>query len=468
MRMVTGTWLKTIIKLLIIKKNKKIMKKTVLFIFGLIFAGSVAAQDTISLSLPQAITIALSENPTIKIADKEIKRVEYNKKEKYGALLPNVSLGLSYARSLKKQKMFFSIPGMPSNPDGIEVGQDNTFNGSTNGLMATLPLFAPALWQSINMSELDMELALESARSSKIALVNQVSKAYYAILMAQDSYNVLKRTYENSTENNRIVQNKFKQGVVSEFESIRAEVQLRNVGANLSAAENGVELTRLQLKMLMGVGMDQEIKIEGSLADYENKMYSDVLKIDTTTLAENSDLKQFDIKSRQLNQSVKLQRASWMPTLSASFNYNYMSYANDDILFTGDQRWFPTSNVGIMLSIPLFQGGQRYFKDKQLQIQVDELKDQKLNLKRSLELQAMSYINNIEKAMKLIESNKVALSQAEKAMTISQKRYEVGAGTYLDVANAELAYQQSGLAYNQAIYDYLSAKTDLEKLLGNK
>jgi len=466
--MVTGTWLKTIIKLLIIKKNKKIMKKTVLFIFGLIFAGSVAAQDTISLSLPQAITIALSENPTIKIADKEIKRVEYNKKEKYGALLPNVSLGLSYARSLKKQKMFFSIPGMPSNPDGIEVGQDNTFNGSTNGLMATLPLFAPALWQSINMSELDMELALESARSSKIALVNQVSKAYYAILMAQDSYNVLKRTYENSTENNRIVQNKFKQGVVSEFESIRAEVQLRNVGANLSAAENGVELTRLQLKMLMGVGMDQEIKIEGSLADYENKMYSDVLKIDTTTLAENSDLKQFDIKSRQLNQSVKLQRASWMPTLSASFNYNYMSYANDDILFTGDQRWFPTSNVGIMLSIPLFQGGQRYFKDKQLQIQVDELKDQKLNLKRSLELQAMSYINNIEKAMKLIESNKVALSQAEKAMTISQKRYEVGAGTYLDVANAELAYQQSGLAYNQAIYDYLSAKTDLEKLLGNK
>ncbi len=468
MRMVTGTWLKTIIKLLIIKKNKKIMKKTVLFIFGLIFAGSVAAQDTISLSLPQAITIALSENPTIKIANKEIKRVEYNKKEKYGALLPNVSLGLSYARSLKKQKMFFSIPGMPSNPDGIEVGQDNTFNGSTNGLMATLPLFAPALWQSINMSELDMELALESARSSKIALVNQVSKAYYAILMAQDSYNVLKRTYENSTENNRIVQNKFKQGVVSEFESIRAEVQLRNVGANLSAAENGVELTRLQLKMLMGVGMDQEIKIEGSLADYENKMYSDVLKIDTTTLAENSDLKQFDIKSRQLNQSVKLQRASWMPTLSASFNYNYMSYANDDILFTGDQRWFPTSNVGIMLSIPLFQGGQRYFKDKQLQIQVDELKDQKLNLKRSLELQAMSYINNIEKAMKLIESNKVALSQAEKAMTISQKRYEVGAGTYLDVANAELAYQQSGLAYNQAIYDYLSAKTDLEKLLGNK
>ena len=444
------------------------MKKTGLFILGLMLAGNIAAQDTIVLSLPQALDIALSENPTIRIANKEIKRVEYNKKEKYGALLPNISLGLSYARTLKKQKMFFSFPGMPANPDGIEVGQDNTFNGSTQGLVASLPLYAPALWQSINMSELDMELALESARSSKISLVNQVSKAYYTILMAQDSYKVLMRTFTNTTENNRIVQNKFKQGVVSEFESIRAEVQLRNVAANLSAAENAVELTKLQLKMLMGMDIDQQIKVEGNLSDYENKMYADVLKIDTTTLASNSDLKQFDIKSRQLNQSSKLQRASWMPTLAASFNYNYMSYANDDIIFTGDHRWFPTSNIGLVLSIPLFQGGQRYFKDKQMQIQIDELKDQKLNLKRGLELQAMTFINNMQKAIKLIESNKVALSQAEKAMAISQKRYEVGAGTYLDVANAELAYQQSGLSYNQSVFDYLSAKADLEKLLGNE
>ena len=296
------------------------MKKTGLFILGLMLAGNIAAQDTIVLSLPQALDIALSENPTIRIANKEIKRVEYNKKEKYGALLPNISLGLSYARTLKKQKMFFSFPGMPANPDGIEVGQDNTFNGSTQGLVASLPLYAPALWQSINMSELDMELALESARSSKISLVNQVSKAYYTILMAQDSYKVLMRTFTNTTENNRIVQNKFKQGVVSEFESIRAEVQLRNVAANLSAAENAVELTKLQLKMLMGMDIDQQIKVEGNLSDYENKMYADVLKIDTTTLASNSDLKQFDIKSRQLNQSSKLQRASWMPTLAASFN----------------------------------------------------------------------------------------------------------------------------------------------------
>ena len=59
------------------------------------------------------------------------------------------------------------------------------------------------------------------------------------------------------------------------------------------------------------------------------------------------------------------------------------------------------------------------------------------------------------------------MTQAEKAMIISKKRYEVGSGTFLNITNSELAYIQAGLTYNQSIYDYLSAKADLEKLFGN-
>ncbi|VBB46714.1 Outer membrane efflux protein [uncultured Paludibacter sp.] len=445
-------------------------KKIFTGLICLAFVFSTKAQnapDTIQISLQQATDIALSENPTIKINDKEIKRVEYSRKEKYGALLPNLSISLSYTRTLKKQKMFFSIPGAPSNPDGFEVGQDNTFNGNSNGFLATIPVIAPALWASLKLTETDMELALENARSSKIDLKNQVAKAYYSVLMAQDSYDVIQKTYENAKENSRIITDKFKQGTVAEFESIRADVQVKNVEANLAATENAVELAKLQLKMLMGVDMDTPIKLQGNLSDYQKSMYADYMKIDTTALTNNSDLKQFDIRSKQLTQSLKVQQAQWFPTLSAMFNYNYMSMVNDSVLFTKDHRWFPTSNVGLTLSIPIFQGGQRYYKEKQLKIQMDELTDQKQSLQRGLQLQAMSYVNNMQKAMKLIESNQEAMRQAEKAMQISEKRYQVGAGTYLDVSTAQLAYMQSGFAYNQAIFDYLTAKTDLEKLLGN-
>ena len=249
-----------------IVKRLKFKKILVIGLIGLLPVTGAFAQDTITVSLPKALEIALSESPTIKVANKEIQRVDYSKKERMGGLFPSVSLSGAYQRAIKKQKMFFSFPGMPANPDGIEVGQDNTFTG---GISASLPLIAPTLWATINMSELELELAQESARSSKIALYNQVTKAYYAILLTQDSYNVIKRSYENSNENARIIQNKFKQGTVSEFEWIRADVQARNILTSVVSAENAVNLSKLQLMMLMGIDMNTEIKVEGKLADFE-------------------------------------------------------------------------------------------------------------------------------------------------------------------------------------------------------
>jgi outer membrane protein TolC len=107
----------------------------------------------------------------------------------------------------------------------------------------------------------------------------------------------------------------------------------------------------------------------------------------------------------------------------------------------------------LQLNIPLFQGGARVYKEKQLKIQIDEMKYQRDNLRRSLELQVLTYLDNIKKAIGKIESNKEGLRQAEKAVKISQKRYEVGSGTYLDLTNSELACIQAGLSYNQSVFD---------------
>ena len=380
-------------------------------------------------------------------------------------MFPSVSLSGAYQRAIKKQKMFFSFPGMPANPDGIEVGQDNTFTG---GISASLPIISPTLWATINMSELELELAEESARSSKISLYNQVTKAYYGILLTQDSYNVIKRSYENSNENARIIYNKFKQGTVSEFEWIRADVQARNILTSVVSAENAVNLSKLQLMMLMGIDMNTEIKVEGKLADFESVMYSEVLNIDASKLDKNSDLKQFEIQMKQLAQTEKIHKSSLLPTLGASLNYQYMSYANDSNTFNADQYWFPTSTLGLQLTIPLFQGGAKHYKSKQLKIQREELDLQQENLKRSLQLQTISQMNNIKNALKKIESNKESLRQAEKGLSISQKMYEVGMATFLDLNNADLNYRNAGLAYNQSIYDFLSSKADLEKLLGKE
>lgn len=485
---------------------KRINLKTVCVIglVSLLPAIGAKAQDTLTVSLNKALEIAMSESPTIKVANKEIERVTYSKKERKGGLLPTVSFSAAYQRAIKKQKMYldgFDMSGLidpqtvyltnilpqtlgitipepyksahdaymtamttPQTGDGsIEVGRDNTFN---TGLSASLPLIAPSLWESIKMSDIELEQVIESARASKISLYNQVTKAYYGVLMTQDSYAVIQKSYNNTIENAKVIYNKYKQGTVSEFEWIRADVQVKNVLSNLFSAESAVNMSKLQLKMLMGVDMFTEIKVEGKLSDFESSMYSDVLSIDTTTLESNSDLKQFTIQQKQLSQSLKIHQASLLPVLAASFNYQFMSMANDSNTFAKSQKWFPMSTLGVSLSIPIFQGGSKYYKGKQIKIQLNELDFQKANLERGLQLQAMTFMDNIKKSLKKIESNKEGLRQAEKAVSISKKMYEVGSSTYLDLSNSELAYISAGLSYNQSIFDYLSAKSDLEKLLG--
>lgn len=440
---------------------KQMIKKNVMAValFCLLPLSAINAQDTLTVTLPKAIEIAMSESPTIKVADKEIERIDYSKKEKFAALFPSISANGSYQRALKKQRMFFSFPGAPVNPDGIEIGQDNTFNA---GLSASLPIISPTLWASLQMTETEAKMALEAARSSKLSLVNQITKAYFSILLTQDQYNVFKQSFENATENARIIQNKYKQGIVSEFEWIRADAQVKNANSNLVTAETGVNMSKLNLNMLMGLDMFMELKVQGNLDEFEKNMYGDVLNIDTTSLHSNSDLIQFDLQAKQLDHTLKIQKAGWWPTLAASFNYQYMSMANDNVNLV----WFPISTAGIQLSIPLFQGGARVYKQKQIQIQKEQLVDQRDNLRRSLEMQALTYLDNIKKTIEKIESNKEGLRQAEKAVSISRKMYEVGTSTFLDISNAELAYLQAGLMYNQSIFDYLSNKSDLEKLLG--
>ena len=440
------------------KKNCKRNVLAAAFVIMLPFS-VMKAQDTLTVSLSKALEIAMSKSPTIKVANKEITRVDYSKKERLAGLFPTISGSGTYSRNLKNQKSVISFNGTPT---VLEFGVDNNFSA---GVSATLPIIAPTLWATLKMNEFDAQLAIESARSSKIALVNQVTKAYYTLLLMQDSYDVFVKSYNNTADNTRVIADKYKQGVVSEYEWIRADVQSRNAQSNIVSAQSAVNLSKQQLKMLMGLNMFSEIKVVGKLSDFEQNMYGDVLNLDTVALKSNTDLKQFDIKSKQFDQTLEIQKTLWYPTLGASLNYSYNYMGNDADKFSNYVK-FPASMLGVSLSVPIFQGGTRYYKSKQIKIQQDEFKDQRDNLKKSIELQMITSLDNIKKAIEKIESNKKAMSQAEKAMIISKKRYEVGSGTFLDITNSELAYIQAGLSYNQSIFDFVSSKSDLEKLYG--
>lgn len=463
---------------------------------GLFWFSSANAREAdtgiLRLDIETAVQIALSENPLVKVADMEIEKKEYAKKSAYGAHLPQVDLIGQFQHTLKRQTMYLDTdmsslfgggsvdpgdftpdelkiaevlgkmmaPDPDSADDGIQVGRKNMWTGGVN---VSLPLVVPSLWKNIQMSKVDWEIAVEQSRSSKIDLTHQVKKAFYSILLAKDSHELFKETYENDSLNLVNIKNKFEKGVVAEYDVITADVRLKSIIPNILQSESMLKIAELQLKMLMGIDSETPVEIVGSLSDYENWMLEAIIPSDDN-LWENSDLRQFDLQAMQAENAHELQKLQRLPTLTSSFNYSYISQNNNFKFNT--YRWDPYSVVGVILAIPIFSGGQRHHNIKQSEIQLFQLQEQRHNLKRGLQLSVKNSVELISKSIEQVVAAESSVEQAKKGYEITRKRYETGAGTIVDLNAAALAVTNAELQYRNAIYDYLASRADLEKTLG--
>lgn len=415
-------------------------------------------QNTLTLTLDKALEIALDENPTIKVAAEEIALKKVASKEAWQSLLPEASLNGSLDHTIKAAEMKL-------NDMSFKMGQDGT-NTANAGLSINLPLFAPAVYRAMSMTKTDIELAVEKSRASELDLINQVTKAYYQLMLAQDSYEVLQGSYKLAEDNFNVVNAKYQQGAVSEFDKISAEVQMRSIKPNVISAANAVTLAKLQLKVLMGITADVDIKTDDNLTNYESMLFANQLKEEDMSLENNTTMKQFELNMKLLEKNVKSLKTNFMPTLSMSFSYQYQSLYNPNINFF-DYTWSNSSSLMFNLSIPLYRASN-FTKVKSARIQMRQLDWNRIDTERKLNMQVVSYRNNMTASSEQVVSNKENVMQAEKAVQIAGKRYEVGKGTVLELNSSQVSLTQAQLTYNQSIYDYLVAKADLDQVLGNQ
>ncbi len=437
------------------------------------------------LTLDECLGIALNENPTVKVADMEVKRVDYSRKDIIGQLLPTVDFGASYSRMLAKQVMYMNMDGFGglgdgsdenaegtdtpasragdsrSGSNGIKMGLDNSYS---MGFQASMPLIAPQLWKSITLSDSQILLNVEQAHKSRLELVNQVKSAYYALLLAEDSKKVIQESYDMAALTHETYTKQHALGAASDYDVLRTSVAMKNIEPELLQADIAIKQARLQLLILMGVDATMPFSVGEKLADYEADMYGRTLAIDPD-YSRNADLRLLDINTDILRKNLTVQKLAFSPTLALTANYNWTSMSNGSPF--KNFRWNPYSTIGLTLSVPIFQGGRRYNSVKQTQLQVEEMALQRENLERSVSMQVSLAIDNIKMNVEQIASCSQSVEQADKAHTIMEGSFEIGAASYLDLRDSELALTRARLAYNQAIYNYLIAHSELELLLGN-
>lgn len=432
--------------------------KRMLLSVGVMLAVASGFAQQIDITLQKAIDIALAENPTIRVADKDIELKRIADTEAWQALLPEVSATASLQHTLLAAEM--NLGG-----NKFKMGKDDT---NTAALVGTLsvPLFAPAVYQNMKLTKQDIELAREKARSSRLDLINQVTKAFYQMLLAQDSYKVMQQSYDISKENYDVISAKYDVGRVSEYDKITAEVQMRSMNSSLVSTQTGLTLAELQLKVLMGITTDVTLVLDDKLENYENDLKLAEIISSESELQNNSAIRQLDMNRSILERTLKIQRTSFMPTVAFTLTGQYQSLYNNNWNIW-NYNWSPSASFTIGVSIPIFRASN-WTKLKSMKMQLSELEDNRVNTQRQLAMAAQNYVHNMAASIAQVNSNKEAVAKADKALSIASTRYEVGRGTILELNQSEVALTQAKLTYNQSIYDYLRNKADLDFTLGRE
>ncbi len=468
-----------------------------------------SSETPVVITLEQALEIALSENVSVKVADMEIERTGYAKKGSYAALFPQIDMSGAYQRTIKKQVMYMggddeeggggmasmfgdimgplygaigvlaegtgkegtinSIlnppaadePAESSSSGGIAVGRWNTWNA---GVSASMPLVNAQLWKSLKISGMDVELAVEKARSSRLETVTQVKNAYYATLMAKEAFDVYKEVYENAVKNFEETEKKHKVEKASEMDLLRAKTTVANAIPNVYSAESSIILALWQLKAVLGVDLDMNLDIAGKLDDFAGQMLYDIHQHDSISLDRNTTMKQLAIQSEMLAETVKLQKYANIPSLALGFNFSMNAMTND--FNFSEYQWTPYSYVGLSLNIPIFAGGKRHQQIRQAKNQYQQVQLQVENTERQLKIAIRQSLNTMETNMKSYYSAQEAVALATKGYTIAERAYQVGRSTLIELNDAQLAMTQSQLAQSQAVYNFLIAKAQLEQTLG--
>ena len=414
----------------------------------------------LQLTLDQALEIALSESNTIKIADMTVEKSGYAKKGSYAALYPNINISGSYQRTLLKQVMVMEMPNPitgETQTAEIKMGRDNNISTSAT---ASMPLVNASLWESLKLSGMDVEMAVEQARSSKIAMVKQVKQAFYAVLLAQEAYNVMNQVYVNAQKNFEKADQRFNVGKTSEVERLRAQVTMLNAEPSVSSAENAVLLATWQLKAVMGIDLGTEVEVVGNLNDYTEQMFAPYASEED--LSGNSSLLQLDIQDRMLESTIRMQKRQYIPTLAASINYNYSAMGDDEL------RWFPSSTAALSLSIPVFDGLQKHYAIKQTKVTRNMLALQREDTERNLRIAIRNFNDQMALCVKNYEAANATVSIAQKSYDISEKMFEVGKATQVELNDAQVSLMQAQLTQAQAVYDFMVTKASLDELIGKE
>ncbi len=452
-------------------ENKLYGRHTLVFKISLVICFSLllriknvyAQNDTLLLTMDKAVSIALRGNYDLRLADFDLLKAESQITEAYAGAWPKLNFSGQYTRNLKSPVLFIP-PNTPFNPSSqtltFSIGAENSYN---LGVTLSQTIYDPRLGTAISIAKKYSSFSKLNNQTSKDDVIAQVKKSFYNVLLSQKLIDVNQKNYEVAKANYENTGLLYKQGVASEYDYLRTEVQLANIKPALIAAKNNLKLAKNSLKNLLALDLNTDIKVVGEFK--VDSVSNELLAKSNEILKEkNPLLKKLNIQKSILEENVDIEKAAYWPSLSAFGNYNWQT--QDNTFNFSNYNWANTITVGLQLSYAIFDGFKRQAKVQQAELEVKSIQVTKTKTEEGLKIKLLQSQLNMEEALDRIHAQEKSVNQAERALHIAQTRYKEGVGTQLEILDTQNSLTQTRINYEKAIYDFLIAKTDWEQTLG--
>ncbi len=427
-------------------------------------AGSFPEQDTAAqrITLEEAIKLAMERNPELRTARLEVDRADSRVMEAIGTALPALDLTGRYTHALEKPVFF--LPDFTNLASGKTVPVKIGSNFSMEGTIAAKQiLFNGAVFVGVGAASIYSNLARDLYVARQVETVTKVRKAFYSAALAGEALTMMRQnlaTAEDNLQNVRLLRS---QGVLSEYEELRASLGVANLQPAVLQSEANYGLSLDNLRNVIGLDASTSIRVDDPLT---------FQAVDDTVVA-NAEALMLDVNpnlqavKRQMNlndAAVFAERSSYLPIVSAFGQYQFQA-ANNEFNFSR-RDFIRSSQVGISVSLNVFQGFQTYSRVEQAQLERRKSEEQHVSLERSLRMGLNSVKGNLGSARKRIDAQDKTVETAERGYQIVTTRFLASAATQLEVNDAQLALVQARVNRLQAIYDYLVAAADLDQFLG--
>jgi len=423
------------------------------FITGLpvfLFLICLCAGSAFGLSLQEAIDLARKNNKNILEQKKQVEIVTQGIAEAKSGYLPQLSLGGNYTYYDKERKIY--VPALDAY---VRTGFHNEYLAE---FQADQLIFD---WGKTinNINKIGNQVAaeLERLRELENQLVYDIREIFYRILYLKKNIAAYNKSLKAAQENLRISKEKNKHGRLSEYEVLRAKVEVDNLGPNIVWADNQLKVALKDLEIYLGGNFDtNEIGRQLTFS------FGDITKeqVREKALAYNSGLLLLDLEGNDINYQLKIAAASNKPQVHGFYNYSYLNP------FDAIAEWDNLSSAGIEFSFPFFDGFRTSHLVNKSKIGLEKnaivLADQKHVLERNIEEAYLDFIQ----AGQLVSSQRTSIERAELGLEIAQTRFREGLSTQLELLDAQSALLDAQVNINYAEYKLAKSFYQLEYLSG--